>query len=370
MIGIEDLAEIKPKTPVDSASAAHIDTGVPVSKVVRVSFFSPDEWESFIEEWAQSLEGYDHVRRFSGAGDMGVDVAGFLTDRGWEGGWDNYQCKHYDHVLHPGDAWIEIGKIIYYSFKKEYTIPRKYYFVTPKGVGTTLERYFSNPEELKIQVKANWDKHCKDKITKTAEISLEGDLLAWFDKFPFSIFSSKPLTELLTGHAKTPFHAVKFGGGLPPRPNVETPPENCDTARESRYIEQILSAYGHHLGTPIKDVSELAACAKPQLKDHLLRQRVRFYHAESLRNFARDTVPEGTFENLQEEIYQGVADTCESEHDDGLIRMKETLACASMIELTANPLKSAVKVQDRQGICHQLANEDRLNWVPEEEVSK
>ncbi len=45
-----------------------------------------------------------------------------------------------------------------------------------------------------------------------------------------------------------------------------------------------------------------------------LRQRERFYHAESLKNFARDTVPTGTFDALQDEIYHGVIDVCEDYH--------------------------------------------------------
>ena len=103
------------------------------------------------------------------------------------------------------------------------------------------------------------------------------------------------------------------------------------------------------------------------LKKDYLRQRVRFYHAEALRNFARDTVPEGTFDALQDEVYHGVVDISESDHASGFDRMKATVTQASQIAMTANPLAPATKAQDRQGICHQLANEDRLTWVPDHE---
>ena len=76
-------------------------------------------------------EDYKQVQRFSGAGDMGIDVAGFVDDKRLQGVWDNYQCKHYDHALKPSDVWAEFGKIIWYSFKGEYTAPRRYYFVAP-----------------------------------------------------------------------------------------------------------------------------------------------------------------------------------------------------------------------------------------------
>ena len=83
---------------------------------MRVRTFSPDDWEEFVEEWATSLDGsYKKVRRFGGAGDLGVDIAGFCTYQGFQGAWDNYQCKRYDHPLRPSDVWVEIGKIIYHS---------------------------------------------------------------------------------------------------------------------------------------------------------------------------------------------------------------------------------------------------------------
>lgn len=355
MIADKDLNPISPKAPTASSSAEHVFSGVPIPKPLHVTIFSPDEWESFTEEWASSLEkSYAKVRRFGGAGDQGIDVVGFVSETGWEGGWDNYQCKRYDHPLRPSNIWTEIGKIIYYSFLNEYPAPRKYYFVASQGVSTSLEKLLANPEKFKEAARAKWDEHCKDKITSTGSLPLVDDLLDWFDAFDFSIFSSKSVLELIAGHAQTRFHAVRFGGGLP-------------HTSESRYIQQLFDAYGNHLGVSIKEVSELSSCAKPKLKDDFLRQRERFYHAESLRNFARDTVPDGTFESLQDEIYHGVIETCESEHKDGLVRMRATLSQAVTISTSSNPLQSAVRLPDQQGICHQLANEDRLTWVPDGE---
>jgi hypothetical protein len=85
---------------------------------------------------------------------------------------------------------------------------------------------------------------------------------------------------------------------------------------------------------------------------------------ESLRNFARDTVPEGTFSALQEDVYQSVIDISESSYQDGLARMRATVAQSAQLPLTSSPLASVTRPQDKQGICHQLANEERLTWVP------
>lgn len=191
-------------------------------------------------------------------------------------------------------------------------------------------------------------------------IPLAGDILAYFECFDFSIFSWKTAVELIEGHTKTPYHSVRFGGGLPTRPVPSEPPKEI-AMNESRYIEQIFAAYSDHIGKTISDVSSLTD--KADLKDDFLRQRERFYHAESLRNFARDTVPEGTFEAIQKDIFYGVVDICESDHADGFIRMKATLSQSARLPVTSSPLSSVTRVTDKQGICHQLANDDRLTWV-------
>lgn len=362
----DDLTELKPKPPNVSASSQHVQSGIPLPKAVRVRMFSSEEWEEFTEEWATTLlTAYKKIRRFGGSGDLGVDVAGFASDEGFQGEWDNYQCKRYGHALSPGDIWVEIGKIIYYAHLGEYVSPRKHYFVCSQGIGTTLEKLLNGPsEKLKNQARANWDKHCRNGITTTKEIQLEGTRLAFFESFDFSIFGSKSVLELIDAHSSTGYHAVRFGGGLPPRPVPGAPPDE-PTSHESRYIRQLLDAYGDHLGAPLASPEEL----KPHgmLKNDYLRQRVRFYHAEALRNFARDTVPEGTFDALQDEVYHGVVDVCESHHTSGFDRMKATVTQASQIAMTANPLAPATKAHDRQGICHQLANENRLTWVPDHE---
>jgi len=361
LIGDADLKEIKPNLPACLASSEHVQNGVPIPKSLRVQTFSPDEWEGFVEEWATSLENsYATVRRLAGSGDLGVDIAGFCTNDGFNGNWDNYQCKRYDHPLYPSDVWIEIGKIIYYSHIGEYIPPRKHYFVCPKGIGTSLEQLLNKPDELKNKAAENWEKHCQTAITLTTEVILSGDFEAFFDSFDFKVFSSKSIVELINEHSKTSFHAVRFGGGLPPRPIPSMPPET-PAPLESRYIRQILDAYGDHLGVKLTDATSLDSHSN--LKRDYLRQRERFYHAEALRNFARDTVPEGTFDDLKNEVYYGVVDICEGKHTDGFERMRETVAQAAQVAVTSNPLTSSIRTQDKQGICHQLANDDRLTWV-------
>lgn len=364
MIDDCELKEIKPKPPSSSASAEHVISGVPIPKVMRISTFSSDDWEDFIEEWSTSLsDAYLKVRRFGGSGDLGVDIAGFCSPHGFQNVWDNYQCKRYGHPLRPSDIWTEIGKIVYYSFKKEYAPPRRHFFVGSKGIGTSLEQLLNKPDALKTQARENWGKYCEKEITTTEEIPLSGDLEAYFESFDFSVFNSKSHIELIEAHSTTSYHAVRFGGGLPLRPDPEKPPASPAKA-ESRYIRQLLDAYGDQLGVAMS--SPVALDAHASIKRDFLRQRERFYNAESLRNFARDTVPEGTFAALQNEVFHGVIDICEGHHQDGFERMRATLAQAAVLSLTANPLSSVTKKQDCQGVCHQLANDDQLTWVPDD----
>lgn len=360
MLELNDLTSIEPVTIVHTPSTGHIHAGLPIPKVSRVQIFSPEEWERFIEEWATSLKSdYNMVRRFAGAGDLGIDVACFTQNVGFSEPWDNFQCKRYDHSLRPSDIHVEIGKLIYYTWLKEYTVPRRYYFAASRDMGTTAGKLLLSPAKLKESVRQNWEKQCQNEITSTAEIPLTGELLEYFDQFDFSIFTSKSLLELISMHETTTYHSVRFGGGLPPRPKGEAPPHDLGT-HESRYVRQLLDAYGECAGQEIADLAALDTHSS--FRRDFARQRERFYSAEALRNFSRDTVPEGTFDALQEEVFQGVIDVSDAPHAHGYARMKATVAHAALIVSTSNPLASAMQVQDRQGICHQLANEDRLTW--------
>ena len=98
---------------------------------------------------------------------------------------------------------------------------------------------------------------------------------------------------------------------------------------------------------------------------HFRRQRVAFYNAEALRLFARDSVPEGTFDALIDDVHGGVVETEERDHKDGWERLTSVLEKVVTLSLGDNVLVSFTRLDDRKGICHQLANADRLTWVQE-----
>ncbi|SWU27514.1 Uncharacterised protein [Klebsiella pneumoniae] len=265
----------KPPSPATAVTAAQVANGPIFPPQQRLLTYSPDEWEGFVEEWAYYCltTKYEHVLRFSGAGDMGIDVAGFVGDERLLGVWDNFQCKHYGNAIRPSDVWVEFGKIIWYSYKGEYTVPRRYYFVSPRGAGTSLSRLFSNDTKLREELLANWDKHVKNAITSTQEVLLDAKLRAYVDSFDFTIFDAKTALQLVDDHRATPVHTARFGGGLPTRPASEKPPQEV-AATESRYVTQLFGAYSEHTGTIVTDPSALPL---PKLKDHFRRQREAFY---------------------------------------------------------------------------------------------
>lgn len=360
---MDGFSSIKtPKGPAGLISAGLVISGPPILPVARIKLYSASDWEEFTNEWAHcSLKkNYHDVVRFGSAGDRGVDIAVFVDKHGFLGDWDGYQCKHYAKALAPADTKPEIGKILWYSFKGEYTAPKSYSFVAPCGIGTKLNNLLKNAAALKKELIDTWDAACRTAITDTQVIPLEGDFLKYVEQFDFSVFrGTQPLT-IIEEHRASPHHLSRFGGGLPARPVPMVPPADID-ASESRYVEQLLDAYSDHTKETIKVPGDLKR--RTTLIEHFTRQREAFYHAETLRVFVRDKVEPGTFERLQDELHAGVIDTCSAEHPDGLVRVRAVTKAAQDMQLTANPIAPIAQTQDRHGICHQLANEDRLKWT-------
>lgn len=357
-----DFKEIAPNPKKGLYSSDHVISGIPIPKTQRVQLFGADAWEEFTEEWASSLQGlYHRVKRFAGAGDQGLDIVGFISSTQFSEGWDNFQCKFYDHPLTPADVWVEFGKIIYFSFLGDYSPPRKYYFVAPKQVGTKLNKLLSNAQKLKEGLAENWVKYCEDGITSTTKVKLEGKLLAYFESFDFTIFDTVSLVQMIERHASTPFHSVRFGGGLSVRPEPEIPPEDT-VSLDHRYVRHLLSVYAVAIGQDHQS-PDLSLLEKNEgIRKNFHRQRERFYHAEALRNFSRDTVPPGVFEALQEDIFDGVIEVFESQQDSCMDRLNSTLTQAANVAINASPLASVTRARDKQGMCHQLVNENKLSW--------
>ncbi len=139
----------RPSTADAMPTAGLMLSGPPIEPLTRLMTYDSDEWEKFINEWVTSLRTtYKSVQRFTGAGDKGVDVAAFTDSKQLLGIWHNYQCKHYIKPLGPADAYLEIGKCLWYSFNKYFAPPSRYFFVAPRGVSTKLGLLLANVKKL------------------------------------------------------------------------------------------------------------------------------------------------------------------------------------------------------------------------------
>ncbi|MBK8253661.1 MAG: hypothetical protein IPK82_13465 [Polyangiaceae bacterium] len=337
-----------------------VASGPPVHPEDRVRLLSPEHWERFVQEWVDSLrDEYDLVERCGGAGDMGRDI--IATVKGGNGTWDNYQCKHYEKALTPSDVWVELGKLAYYTLKGEYSYPRRYYFVAPQGAGPKLSNLLKRPHELRNDLLANWNKACRTEITKTEVVECDAVMQAHIASLDFSIFQTVPLLRILDGHAKTRWYAARFGGGLPPRPEPLAPP-SAPAANEAVFVGELRRAYADHLKQNVKDL-DAGLATHDDLREHFRDARVEFYSAEGLRTFSRDTLPQGEFEKLQDEVHSGIKDEVRGDHADGYRRVLAVVKTARSLQLTSNPLTTRIHTRDRGGICHQLANDGKVRWV-------
>lgn len=343
------------------STATPLSSGMAFPVADLIQTFKPEVWEDFTEEWAHSQEKkYKEIVRYTGAGDMGLDVLCFQTKDQFKGAWDNVQCKRYACQLQPSQVYVELGKIIYYSHIGEYPPPTNYYFAASRGIGLKLKKLLLNPAKLKTDLIANWDKYCKTEITSTKELPLVGPLKKYLDKFNFKIFQMIPVAQMIKDHAGTVFYIRRFGpASFPERPPVELPPAAIQV-KESRYVQQLFEVYSEKLAVQLTDPSQLAKY--PEIEQHFNRSREIFYHAESLRNF-RDSIDPGAFDAIREEIYQGAVDVYEMEHANSLARVRSTVAHAGTLTPNCNALCVRVQTQDKQGFCHHLANEDRFTWV-------
>ena len=353
---LPDLPAQSAVLPADIASA-----GPAIPALERLRIMSPAEWEDFILEWAHSLKSkYQLVEKCAGAGDMGRDVVAYQTS-GQTDPWDNYQCKHYDHPLLPSDIWCELGKLCYYTFVGEFTLPCAYYFVSPQGAGNKLSKLLRSPNLLKQELLNVWDDKCKKSITSTLEIQLDAPLLTHINALDLSrIHTLSPLT-IIEEHRRTPWHAARFGGGLPIRPPILAPPATV-AVHETQYIRALLDAYEDRLKCQIASMPHLTDAL---LTAHLHRSRREFYCAESLREFSKDNVPPGTFDGLLDEVYSGVIDVVQASHPDAVERVLATVKQAKALSLASNALVTRVTTSDKGGMCHQLANDNaNVKWRP------
>jgi hypothetical protein len=353
-------ADSIPPAPSGTAATQPVSPSVLTPSFV-IQSYDDAEWEKFVGEYVGAAQPpYDFIEAKGGAGDKGRDILAHTVAPPGKGETDIYQCKAYRESLMPSDVWAELGKLCVYTFRGDYPVPRRYRFVAPQGVGTSLGDLIAKPEHLRAGLVANWDRYCKDKISSKESYPLQGALRVHVDSFDLTIVGYVPVSALLEQHRRTPYWHQRFKREYPLRP-PRTPPPAALQLQELLYVEQLLAAYGSRLKSPVPDIESLRA--SPALADHFQRCRVDFFMADSLNRFYRDQFPPGAFDHVMNQVYDGVVNVTKSDYADGLARVDATLRFAVLLTLAQTEYTPYVEPGDKKGICHQLANSDRIRWV-------
>jgi len=344
-----------PPAPEFELTAMDVEKGEPVQPLDRLQIMSPADWEIFTLEFVSYIDkDYETVTQCAGAGDQGRDViARFAT------GWDNYQCKHYKDKLSIADVVAELGKLVFYTWKKEYTLPRKYRFISPKGCSSACIGMFAKKSRIKGEIIDRWEKVCKDKITTTESIPLEGALLDYLNTIDFSFVDEMSSQELIEKHALTPYHTSRFGSYHLKRPLVQKELPKSVGDNEKVYIEALLEAFSDADGAEYS----LESVMSSEYRDDLERARINFFSAEYLELFSRDGFPTGCYQKLKDECHEGVHSVVRKKYDDGYQRFLDVSTHSVKIPYDSHPLRHFLQTSDRKGLCHQLVNDLKFKWI-------
>lgn len=316
-----------------------------------------DQLEEFVRQWALKKSDYVEVERFTGTGDMGRDVVGFLSSQRHEGAWHNYQCKQYGRTL-PTDTGIsELGKVLYYSFKGEFTAPEKFFFVAPRGINRNLKSLIFKPSTFKAIMIAEWEKYCAHAIVEKEHVPLGDDLRAFIEAWDFSRIAPISVDIMLTDAAAIPVLYHWFGADPGPAP-VGAAPLDIQPI-ELPYIQGLLDAYGEREGAVFAD--HVVAGAHAVHGPHLRMQRERYFDADAFTRFYRDNTTMKDTDDLRNEILHGIYETHTAKHEDMLSRVNAVMIQAGNTQ-PAGPLAKYARTPVKQGICHHFVNEGHLKW--------
>lgn len=157
---------------------------------------------------------------------------------------------------------------------------------------------------------------------------------------------------------------------LPPKPYPIEPPQEIAT-EEFVYVEELFNVYS-------EKSNEKCTCEEDldkhlPLKRNFIAQRKNYYSAETVRRGLRDTMIEGeidSFENLKDEIYDGVVDVRDREYDLAYDRLNAVMSHATTISTSYNlnqKLLGWIGPAEKKGVCHMLVNDHRLRWMEDED---
>jgi hypothetical protein len=329
---------------------------------IRLQEIDDAKLEEFIELWIdRKSKQYVRVERIGGPNDKGRDVIGFLSERSHEGSWDLYQCKRKTRggKLGTPEAMTELGKLFHHHVQGAYhTLPMAYVFVAPRGVVGPLRDLILNPSTLGPYLIAHWDDHCATHITATMTVPLTPPLRSAIEAFDFTRVSYLTAPMIVKDSAAAP--ALSKVLGLIPDEAPRGVAPDIILVEEIPYIDQLREVYGEAVGVAFASADDVLA--HPDHGEHLRRQRTRFFEAASFSRFHRDNTAPGAVETFQDDVYHGVIELYAENHPTRLNRVDAVMKHAGLTQVSL--LGRLARIPVRQGMCHHLANEGRLKWIP------
>ena len=329
---------------------------------IRLQEIDDLELEEFIELWIErKSQQYVRVERIGAANDKGRDVIGFLSERGHEGLWDLYQCKRKTRAAKLGtpEAITELGKLFHHHVEGAYlTLPRKYVFVAPRGVVAPLRDLILNPSTLGPYLIAHWSEHCATRITQTRDVPMTSEIRAAIEAFDFARVSYLTAPMIVKDPAAAP--ALSKVLDLIPEEAPRGVAPAAIQPEELPYVDQLRRVYGEASGLTFASADDVFT--HPDHGEHLRRQRTRFFEAASFSRFHRDNTAPGALETFRHDVYHGVVEVYDELHPSNLHRVDSVMKHAGQTQISL--LGRLTRVPVRQGMCHHLANEGHLKWIP------
>lgn len=136
---------------------------------------------------------------------------------------------------------------------------------------------------------------------------------------------------------------------------------------ELGYVSELYAAYSDAYRVPVSKPDDLDSI---NCREHFDRQRKNYYLAEIIHEMTRDSFRQGesdNFETLKDEIEAGVyLVSHDSSYPDGLKKANAVLDKAGGLPISYNTqdaLFNWIGPGEKQGVCHILVNEERLEWV-------
>ena len=116
---------------------------------------------------------------------MGRDVVGYATPHRHEGEWDNFQCKQLSARLSEKDAFVELGKIFMHAAAGDYSLPRSYTFVAPKGVVRNVQNFIAHPSRFRQAFLNTWDAIIAPELVENQIVPLTPEIRDAIERFAF-----------------------------------------------------------------------------------------------------------------------------------------------------------------------------------------